>query len=596
MNHINKEVILIDPDKKCFNRFNMFLDEIMSYYNKLIKGKNTLVIGQDAFLEVFKKYCKYNCNCTYVNNLMKQQEKLDKYDIIIDTKNDKSLYEKIYMNINNKKIYSFMDLYAKVLFQKTIDFLNANNILFMFFYAPRYLKKIKRPIKNWKETRCDKDLLNKLYKDNIECLNYALSEEADLAFSNIDNGNHNILQDVCGKYVNIINGKRLTVGLPKNPQNMIYFYGPCTVRGGFVSDAYTIPSFVQKFVNKRFYNKYGVVNCGTNGGRRHIDYFEYILNTTFKSGDVVILIDFYNNILEEVMKKKGVITYELSSLFNKSGSEFWFIDNAWHPTHRGNEEISKFIVKKITPLLKNKIDYNLSFGAAKSPKIKYTTKNSSGMEFWTNNNSFNKYIRNIKLQIPKSWINNGRIGSIVMNCNPFTLGHRYIIDEALKVVDYLYIFVVEENGSFFSFSDRMNMVNLGVNDLKNVKIFPSGQWIISLITFPEYFNKEIENNIVIDPSLDVNLFKTIASELKISARFVGEEPNDYITRQYNECMKSEFEKSDIKLYEIPRKCINEDIISASSVRKLYKNNDYASIRKFVPESVYDYLTKLKKER
>ena len=35
------------------------------------------------------------------------------------------------------------------------------------------------------------------------------------------------------------------------------------------------------------------------------------------------------------------------------------------------------------------------------------------------------------------------IGSIVMNCNPFTLGHRYLIEQSAAKVERLFVFVVE---------------------------------------------------------------------------------------------------------------------------------------------------------
>ena len=42
-----------------------------------------------------------------------------------------------------------------------------------------------------------------------------------------------------------------------------------------------------------------------------------------------------------------------------------------------------------------------------------------------------------------------KFGAVVMNCNPLTLGHRYLIEQALKQCDYLMIFVVQEDKSFF---------------------------------------------------------------------------------------------------------------------------------------------------
>ena len=63
-----------------------------------------------------------------------------------------------------------------------------------------------------------------------------------------------------------------------------------------------------------------------------------------------------------------------------------------------------------------------------------------------------------------------------MNCNPFTLGHRYLIEQASEKVDHLYVFVVEEDKSFFPFSDRIGLVKKGTADLKNITVKPSGKY------------------------------------------------------------------------------------------------------------------------
>ena len=565
--------IMINSNSVDNSKIKIIFEMILEY----LRGKAVLVVGTSDYFNLFKSNYGDRFDFVFIESLGEISK--FNYDIIIDNKNKSKEFNIIYGE--KTKICSFIDLYSEFIFQKTFNSLKEKKVNFLYFYAPVYTGKLKRQVKNWEETRKDSKLLQKLYEDNIDCLNYAKSKEASWAFSNVNNGVYNILPDMHGKYINIIGGKRLTTDTPKFSANNIYFYGPCTVRGGFVSDKYTIPSFVQRFVNLDFKETYEVINCGTNGGRQHIDYFEYIFCTELKKGDTVILIDFYNNILEKSMKKNSIESYDLSPLFNNQKSEMWFIDNAWHPTHKGNEVISRFIYQKLKPLLKY----------SKINDTYYVKDKSENKNFWLNNNSFVEYIDKIKSEV-KNISHSNTIGSVVMNCNPFTLGHRYIIDEALNKVDYLYVFVVEEDLSYFSFKDRFKMVKLGTKDIKNIKIFPSGKWIISQLTFPEYFSKETKNNITVTPYLDTNLFKVIASELNISARFVGEEPKDNITRQYNKAMRKEFYKSNVKLYEIPRKRINGNFISASTVRRFFCSHNYKEMKKYVPESTYNYLISL----
>jgi [citrate (pro-3S)-lyase] ligase len=185
---------------------------------------------------------------------------------------------------------------------------------------------------------------------------------------------------------------------------------------------------------------------------------------------------------------------------------------------------------------------------------------------------------------------NGKTGAIVMNCNPFTLGHRHLIQEASKHVDHLLIFVVEEDKSIFSFADRFELVEKGVGDLENVAVIKSGKFVLSALTFKEYFNKSEIQDIVIDASMDVNLFaKEIAPAAAITVRFAGNEPLDKITAQYNREMANILPKYGIEFIELPRYEIGGEVVSASRVRKLLKQGEWNGIAKLVPETTLEYL-------
>lgn len=183
------------------------------------------------------------------------------------------------------------------------------------------------------------------------------------------------------------------------------------------------------------------------------------------------------------------------------------------------------------------------------------------------------------------------IGAIVMNCNPFTNGHRYLIEEAIKQVDFLIIFVVEENKSIFTFAERMAMVCSGVADLKNIKVVPSGEYILSDSTFPEYFLKTEDEDIVENTKNDIIIFaEYIASRLNISYRFVGEEPEDIVTNIYNSTMKKVLPTYGIRVIEIPRKkSVCGEAISASRVRRCLEENNSRVLKQLVPDSTMKIL-------
>ncbi|MDR0283296.1 MAG: hypothetical protein LBI33_00165 [Propionibacteriaceae bacterium] len=184
----------------------------------------------------------------------------------------------------------------------------------------------------------------------------------------------------------------------------------------------------------------------------------------------------------------------------------------------------------------------------------------------------------------------GRIGSIVMNCNPFTFGHRYLVEYASAHADRVYLFVVEEDLSVFPFVDRFALIQAGTADLTNVTVLPSGQFVVSGLTFPEYFSRSDNPQAIIDPTKDILLFADhVAPRLGITVRFAGEEPLDLVTRQYIAAQTRLLPAHGIEHEVIPRKETAGAPISASRVRALLATGDFDEIAKIVPPTTLSYL-------
>ena len=182
----------------------------------------------------------------------------------------------------------------------------------------------------------------------------------------------------------------------------------------------------------------------------------------------------------------------------------------------------------------------------------------------------------------------GKIGAAVMNCNPFTRGHRYLIETAAKACDHLYIFVLSEDKSEFSFADRLEMVKLGTQDLPNVTVLTTGPYLISSATFPTYFLKDRDNAQQVQCLLDIEIFcKYFVPKFGITHRFVGTEPLSAMTDQYNEALKANLPHRGIALEVIPRLEENGTPVSASAVRATLSNPE--NLRRLVPETTYHYL-------
>ncbi|ENC6723133.1 citrate lyase ligase, partial [Vibrio harveyi] len=182
-----------------------------------------------------------------------------------------------------------------------------------------------------------------------------------------------------------------------------------------------------------------------------------------------------------------------------------------------------------------------------------------------------------------------KIGSVAVNCNPITKGHLHLLEYAAKNVDKLFIFVIEEDKSFFSFEDRLRLVTESTSHLKNVTVLRGGKFICTELTYPDYFDKET-NEAKADASMEAWFFcEYIAPKLNITKIFLGDEPKCMITNQYNQKMQELLPKYGIEVEIIERISSNNEVISASRVRALLKSGDFEGIRKIVPEPTYRFL-------
>lgn len=177
-------------------------------------------------------------------------------------------------------------------------------------------------------------------------------------------------------------------------------------------------------------------------------------------------------------------------------------------------------------------------------------------------------------------------GVVVMNCNPFTLGHRYLIEQAAKQVERLFVMVVREDCSLFAYAERKAMVEQGVAHLENVTVIDGSEYAISQATFPTYFLKRLDDAADTQMLLDLDLFRRhIAPALGATVRFIGTEPTDRLTRRYNQLMHEVL--ADVR--ETARLEKKGNAVSASRVRKAMEQGDMSTIRQLVPPTTIPYI-------
>ena len=184
----------------------------------------------------------------------------------------------------------------------------------------------------------------------------------------------------------------------------------------------------------------------------------------------------------------------------------------------------------------------------------------------------------------------GHNGVIVMNCNPLTLGHRYLVEQAAQRVDNLYVIIVNEDLSLFGTRQRTEMARKACEDLPNVTVCNGSDYTISALTFPTYFLKQLSDASDTHMTLDIDLFvRHIAPALGATVRFAGTEPHDALTCRYNELMKELLPCRGIEVVEIERKTQDGAAISASKVRQLLEQEELREAVALVPATTIPYV-------
>ncbi|HBG16166.1 MAG TPA: [citrate (pro-3S)-lyase] ligase, partial [Firmicutes bacterium] len=200
-------------------------------------------------------------------------------------------------------------------------------------------------------------------------------------------------------------------------------------------------------------------------------------------------------------------------------------------------------------------------------------------------------IKNYLAEISKEKAEGGGISAaVVVNCNPFTLGHKYLIEYAASRCEKLHIFVLWEERSVFPAELRYSLIKEGVGHLPNVVLHKGGNYIISAATFPSYFIKEYQEQVETHARLDLEVFsKYIVPTLGISKRFVGDEPYCEVTAAYNRIMQEVLPACGVGVEVVPRLTYDGLAVSASRVRELIRMNKIDEVKGLVPESTYRFL-------
>jgi len=180
--------------------------------------------------------------------------------------------------------------------------------------------------------------------------------------------------------------------------------------------------------------------------------------------------------------------------------------------------------------------------------------------------------------------------AIVMNANPFTRGHRYLVEQASATASTLYVIAVREDRSAFSYEERLAMIQAGCKGLENVVVVEGSDYAISELTFPTYFLKQVTDATDTHITLDLDLFaRHIAPTLGVTTRYVGSEPIDELTARYNELMQELLPQHGIAVKTVKRLEQDGQPVSASRMRQALASGSLSQAAALVPQSTVSYL-------
>ncbi|QAT48761.1 [citrate (pro-3S)-lyase] ligase [Caproiciproducens sp. NJN-50] len=187
-------------------------------------------------------------------------------------------------------------------------------------------------------------------------------------------------------------------------------------------------------------------------------------------------------------------------------------------------------------------------------------------------------------------VKEGKIGSIVANADPFTNGHLYLTEAAARSCDLVHLFILSEDRSEFSADVRLRLAKQAVASLPNVVVHPTGSYLISGATFPDYFIRDKTRVKEICGELDLAVFlQQFAGPLHISCRFAGSEPFSPVTESYNRAMIRALPRGGVSVVIVPRLEREGEAVSAGRVRELLCQGNLRAVRALVPASTYQYL-------
>ena len=581
-----------------FHSYQIALSILPAY---IIDFKDFLINLGNQTIGIDASPSDYNYIKSYIPEIMLQRyednQNID-FDVVIILRCPKALQNCLF---RTAKIVSISDLLESFLLTDFINFSSEHSLRTVFIEGPITEKlqstekyKYIRSRSSLEEILEDEDCISQFCLGDSEQIDYIYNSQYGVLSGNriITNGislrsgffissklnvNHN------GERKSLYNRNR--VARPN-----IFVFGSCLSFGIFAEDEKTFPSYLQKLINDSDIVSGVVHNMGVKGKALFINDLLLAMQSEVSEHDIMIFVSPISAYSLRILEKNHIEYFNFSEYLNKENNpECFYLNNAYHANVAVYKELAKYSFEQISRFNTAK---NLTAHSTAISGFVQNGKNKLFDQKYMWGHIFLKKYMSLLDTLPRPKTGS-LIGSVLITANPFTLGHVSLIKRSLENCDYLYVFVVENDSFQYTFSQRMEMVKRYIGDNPKCCVVPSGDIWGSKDLFPEYFKRNIQNNCISITPEDAFIFGNyIASKLRISIRFVGDEPHDHITMQYNQYLEKSLPKYGIKVIQFKRKQNIFGIdIEGKTVRKIISENgiDDEKLHHFLPQSTIEVI-------
>lgn len=361
-------------------------------------------------------------------------------------------------------------------------------------------------------------------------------------------------------------------------EKTLYLVGPCTIGADFNFEGQRMFEILYEKL-KEISSDYKLVPVLVGLDAQN-DFME-LLSKTIYSDDIVLVLDAFGNDILSLTGKDGLSANDVFSEYDET--DWLYTDTRMHTTEKGNRILAERIMEKLVvpTIAENNIEKHFTVHQAEEKQFFLTPCHQRELDEYFRKNA----------EFKKNNSSPAKIGAITMNANPFTEGHKYLTEFASKKVDLLYVMVVEEDKSEIPFHDRFEMVKKGCKEFKNVRVITTSRLHLSFLSMPDYFRKNmVQEGTPLDFWKDIFIYTHyFVPFFGITDRFLGEEPSDYVTAEYNKALEKSLPNFCVKLTIIPRKEVSGNAISGTKVREYAKNIQWDKLKDLVPLTTLEHL-------